>query len=246
MVNSPLNIPDRGDNVFVIIVAAGSGSRFGSETPKQFLPLAGKAVLLHAVDTFRQALPEACIVLVLSATGARYWSELSSRGDYSSVICAPGGDTRSHSVRNALAAVAARFNEKSVVLVHDGARPLVNAEMLANIVACMRRNGVYAAVPAMPLTEALAVRNVGGSITPTDRSAFCSVQTPQAFNAQMLKTAYDIADGETMADDAAIVAKYTDKEIIMVQGHPQNIKITNPNDIEIAEIYLRTPLPYIK
>lgn len=245
MVNNTTNTTDCGDNVFIIIVAAGSGIRFGSKMPKQFLPLNGKPVLMHAVDTFRATLPNAKIVLVLSDNGMNLWSEICPDRINESLKCVTGGDTRSHSVKNAISAIADNFNDNSIVLVHDGARPLVNSDMITDLVANMRRCGTFATVPIMPLTEALAMAN-DTCIVPTDRTAYCSVQTPQAFNANTLKTAYDLANDATMADDAAIVAKYTDTKIACIPGHPQNIKITNPNDIEIAEIYLRAPMPYKK
>ncbi len=234
---------DRGGNVFVVIVAAGSGTRFGSHVPKQFLPLAGCPVLLHTVDAFASALPDATIILVLSKEGRQIWNGLSAEYDVPNALLAEGGASRSESVCNALSLLEGRIDNDSVVMVHDGARPLVNAAMLRAILVAIRDKDIDAVVPVMPLTEALAV-NDGDTVSPTPRENFRTVQTPQAFKASILKEAYEKSAGETMPDDAAVVSRFTNTKIHSVPGHPQNIKITKPNDIDIAELLLANPLPY--
>lgn len=208
------------------------------------MPLAGKAVLLHAIDTFAKAMPKARTVVVLSDDGMSRWNEIAAH-NYANIMCVKGGAARSESVANAINAISGTFDNESIVMIHDGARPLVNADMICNMLSHIRRKDVDAVLPVMPLTEALAI-NDGDYAIPTDRIKYCNAQTPQVFKATKIKQAYDLAKGDTMADDAAIAAKYADIKILKVAGHAQNIKITNPNDLEIAKIYLRNPLPYRK
>lgn len=234
---------DRGDNVFIVIVAAGSGLRFGSTTPKQFLPLAGRPVLVRTVEAFTTAIPDAKIILVLSDNGRKIWSGISSEYRLPHVLIAKGGSSRTQSVNNALALLEGCVDNDTVVMVHDGARPLVNGDMIRALLATSRRKDIEAVVPVMPLTEALA-NDCGDTVTPAPREKFRTVQTPQVFKAVRLIEAYEKADGEIMPDDAAVIHRFTDAKIFVVPGHPQNIKITNPNDIAVAELLLANPLPY--
>ena len=233
-----------GGNIFVVIVAAGSGTRFGADMPKQFLPLAGKPVLMHTVEAFRNALPEAEIILVLSATGMEIWEELCREHGFDSPAVVEGGSSRSESVSRALDAIAsAEGSANAIVLVHDGARPLAHPLMVRRVADAVRRPGIEAAMPVLPLTDALASDD-GDFCIPADRAAFCAAQTPQAFRFGMLREAYARAAGKAMADDAAIAATYAGARILKVPGYAQNIKITHPSDIAIAEIYLANPAPY--
>ena len=242
MVKDNKNI-DRGDNVYVVIVAAGSGSRFGSAIHKQFLPLAGRPVLAHTVGAFVKAMPEAKIILVLSEDGMHIWPDIAAQYGFPEIMIAEGGASRTESVRNALALLDGRADDDTVVMVHDGARPLVNVDMIRAVLAAIRHADVKAAVPVMPLTEALA-NDCGDTVTPAPRECFRTVQTPQAFKAVTLTEAYRRAGDEVMPDDAAVVHRFADVPIRAVPGHPQNIKITNPNDLAIAELLLANPLPY--
>lgn len=213
--------------------------------PKQFLTLAGKPVLMHTVEAFRSALPDAHIVLVLSDSGREIWQELCSEHAFASPDIVIGGSSRSESVCNALRAIktAKATDSNTLVLIHDGARPLVHREVILRVTKALHRPGIEAAMPVLPLTDALA-ENAGDFCRPTDRSAYCAAQTPQGFRLDMLVEAYDRAAGCAMADDAAVAYTYGGREIFKVPGHAQNIKITHPADLEIAGVYLRNPLPY--
>lgn len=231
-----------GDNIFVIIVAAGSGTRFGASIPKQFLPLNGKPVLAHTVEAIHSALPQARIILVLSDEGRSLWDKVSQDYNPPVVSIVKGGASRSESVCNALSIID-RDDEDAVVLIHDGARPLVNADMVQALVRRIMKKDIQAVVPALPLTEAIAEIH-GDCLLSANREKFRTVQTPQAFKAAVLIDAYKKADGTIMADDAAIAATFGGVDIHFVNGHPQNIKITHPGDLAVAESILANPKPY--
>ncbi|MDE6468703.1 MAG: 2-C-methyl-D-erythritol 4-phosphate cytidylyltransferase [Muribaculaceae bacterium] len=227
-----------GRNVYVVIVAAGSGSRFGSDIPKQFLPFCGIPVLCHSIATFHRVLPAARIFVVLSDSGRDFWDTLvEPKLDFEPVLV-PGGASRTESVRNALDAIRPFINDKSIVMIHDGARPLV-AESVILATVDKFRTGAEAVVPVCSLTEAIAARNEDThAVSPVDRAGFVTVRTPQSFNAALLAEAYDSLSNESLPDDAAVYTKYTAKGLHTIEDTLYNIKITNPADIEIAEIYL--------
>lgn len=223
--------PASGHNTFVVIVAAGSGTRFGADTPKQFLDLDGKPVLQHSVDTFRHALPDAEIILVLSPDRVAYWTDICLRNNYFLPRITEGGASRSESVHNALRTL--NTNSSSVVMIHDGARPLVSEIMIRRIADQFSMPFTEAVVPTIPLTEAIAEKITGG-VRSADRSRFKTVQTPQAFLAEPLLRFYNEAEGKELPDDAAIFSLIGGKTIIDVEGDRRNIKITNPDDIKLA------------
>lgn len=216
--------------VNVIIVAAGSGTRFGSNLPKQFHRLAtGMTVLDTAIAAFRCALPYARIIVVVSkgmenAVGAV------------DVDIVHGGDTRFASVSNALAKIDVRSGD--IVLVHDGARPLVDAGTIDRVVGALKN--APAVVPAVAVTDSL--RHVGedGASTAVCRSEFRAVQTPQGFDGATLKSAYATGYREGFTDDASVV-EASGVAVAIVEGNPSNIKITNPDDLALADIITGRP-----
>lgn len=205
-----------------IIVAAGSGSRFGSERPKQFCELRGKTVLSHAVERLRAATDGAPTVVVVSPG----WESEVPQG----CIIAPGGKTRTESVRNALKAIAAEHAD--AILIHDGARPLPSASMIKEAIAALGEH--QGAIPVVPVIDSLR-RVVDGS--PVNRADFCCVQTPQAFRADLLRQAYEQMSGD-FTDDASVMTAAGFTDISLTTGDPHNLKITLPLDIKIAELYL--------
>ncbi len=246
------NTSTAGSNLFVIIVAAGSGTRFGSDIPKQFLPLKGKPVLVHALEAFAAEFPAANIILVLSPDGGiDHWREASRFYSGQQPHIVYGGDSRTASVANALDAVGRiGIDGSSVVMIHDGARPIVNRIMIRGLYNMLASDsGAKAAAPCYALTEALAA-NEDGNITPTPRSGYCAVQTPQTFNASMLIEAYRClkseTSGNTVYDDDIAVFKGNFPEVAVssFEGDRNNIKITRPADIRIAEILMEMPVPY--
>lgn len=229
--------PSSGSGICFIVVAAGRGERFGSAIPKQFLPLAGQPVLVRTVAALHAALPEASFVLVLSEQGEDIWRTLCPQYpwlDELDLRVARGGATRSDSVA---AAIGCLPDQAHTVMVHDGARPLVEAAVVQALADELARPGVDAAVPVTPLTEAVAAVTADDTVVPSDRDALRTVQTPQAFGRDIFERAYQAAAGKSMPDDAAVVSAFG-VAIHTVPGSVVNIKITNPKDIAIAEMLL--------
>jgi 2-C-methyl-D-erythritol 4-phosphate cytidylyltransferase len=203
--------------VWAIVVAAGSGRRFGAA--KQYEPLAGRRVLDWSLAAARAAADG--VVLVVPADRA---------GDDEPLADAvvPGAATRSGSVRAGLAAVP---DAAGVVVVHDGARPLADAATFAAVVAAVRA-GADAALPGLPVSDTLRART--GALI--DRDELVAVQTPQAFRAAALRWAH--AGGAEATDDATLVEASGGK-VVVVDGSPTNVKITHPTDLAVAEALLR-------
>lgn len=238
-----------GEHLTVIVVAAGRGTRFGTDVPKQFLPLKGKPVVVHALEAFSAEFPKAAIILVLSADGGlEHWQRASAMYHGTQPYIVYGGDTRTQSVRNALdAARKLGIHNESIVMIHDGARPIVNRGMIRNLYNMLAKvDRIHAAVPCYTPTEAMA-RVEMLTVAPTSRDNYCSVQTPQTFDASMLIDSYrrlDAAGGGAYDDDAAVFAAFSGEPVYGYQGDRNNIKITRPADIRIAEILMEMPVPY--
>ncbi|PZX19281.1 2-C-methyl-D-erythritol 4-phosphate cytidylyltransferase [Breznakibacter xylanolyticus] len=220
----------------VIIVAGGSGSRMGSQIPKQFLNVGGRPILMATIETFYQYNSEMLQIVVLPASQMELWKGLCD--SYKFTIphqVTAGGETRFHSVKNGLAMVKG----DAVVGIHDGVRPLVSHETLDRCYSGALENGN--AIPALPLTE--SIRRVNGQTNSAeDRNAFVSVQTPQVFRSEQLTTAYDVPFSALFTDDASVV-EHAGFAINLVVGNHENIKITTPLDLKIAELLMKTPKP---
>lgn len=218
-------------HIYNIIVAAGSGSRFGASLPKQYCLLNSRPVLMHTIENMRKALPQSQVVLVLNKDFIDYWTELCEEYSFVSPIIVEGGDTRWQSVKNAIGKIPA---DAQVITVHDGARPIVNADMVARLIDAL--DSAPGAIPVVSVTDSLRQINESGS-TPVDRSLYKAVQTPQAFHADKLVEAYSLPFDATFTDDASVLAALG-YDVTLVVGDTNNIKITNPLDIEIAQLYL--------
>jgi 2-C-methyl-D-erythritol 4-phosphate cytidylyltransferase len=204
-------------SVWTIVVAAGSASRFGR--PKQYQPLGDRRVLDWSLRSARRVSDG--VVLVVPAEHVDDAEPLADQ-----VVA--GDSTRSASVRAGLAVVP---DDAEVIVVHDGARPLAPPEMFAEAVDQVRR-GADAAVPAMPVTDTVRSRT-GGVV---DRADLVVVQTPQAFSAAALRRAHD-GPGNESTDDASLV-EAAGGSVVLVAGHPTNLKITHPTDLLVAEALL--------
>ena len=217
---------------YVLIVAGGSGTRMGGPVPKQFLPLAGRPVLMHTLQRFHDADPAAEIILVLPSGAETDWHELCARHAFAIAHrVVNGGASRTASVRNGLATVP----PDALVAVHDGVRPLVSRGLILRCFEAAAEHGT--AVPVVPVTE--SIRKVEGRhSTPADRNSYRLVQTPQCFRASLLQEAYARA-GDTVATDDAAIAEAAGAEIFLVEGEPENIKLTTPADRLVAEGILR-------
>lgn len=205
-----------------IIAAGGKGTRFGASVPKQFCLLKGKPVLHHAMERLARAIPDALTILVIDSD----WKDMAPSG---AIIASPGR-TRRESIKNALNACA--DYPADVIIVHDGARPLPSEDMIRRVAeACTYHQG---AIPVIAVTDSL--RRADGS--PANRAEFRAVQTPQAFRADLLRLAYNQPERDADTDDASVMngAGFTD--IALVEGDPCNLKITNPMDLKVAEVYL--------
>lgn len=219
-----------------IIVAAGSGSRFGAALPKQFCLLNDRPVLMHTIEHMRQAMPHSRIIVVLSSDFVDYWAELCQKHDFASPAIVVGGDSRWKSVKNALDSIANDVTPSTIITVHDGARPIVDPKMVTRVIDAARQHS--GAIPAIAVTDSLRMIDNDGNSRPVNRAMFRAVQTPQAFNGQQLFKAYSLPYQSDFTDDASVMAAAHFDDIVLVEGSPSNIKITHPNDIEIAKIYL--------
>ncbi len=219
-----------------IIVAGGSGTRFGAEVPKQFLLLDGQPILMRSIQAFDDALDgvEHDIVVTLPADQMAFWGDLCGRYGFSTPHhVVPGGKTRWHSVKNALDSLGG-VDDIDVVAVHDGVRPLAGADLIGRVMAAARRDG--AAIPVVMLND--SVRQVDGDASHAlDRSSLRAVQTPQAFDARLLMDAYGQPFRPTFTDDASVVESMG-RAVTLVEGDSANLKITRPMDLALAEYLL--------
>lgn len=200
----------------------------GSQTPKQFLELGGKPVLQRTIERFLEAVPDMKIITVLPKEHFGTWKELCVKFalDCPQTLV-EGGFTRFHSVKNALAKVP----DGSIVFIHDGVRPFVSAALIREM-ASMMQHGQRALVPAIPIVDTLKSKNQ--EEPDPDRSRIVAVQTPQVFLSEDIKAAY-VQGYDTAFTDDASVAKRKKIPLTFVDGERFNIKITTPEDMELAE-----------
>lgn len=221
-------------SINIIIVAAGSGLRYGAPLPKQFCELDGKPVVMHTVDAFRTLLPSANIVLVISRTMETFWNDLCIKHSFKSPSIVFGGASRWESVRNAVMSLSI---SDGITMVHDAVRPIINKRLLHNILTAMEKN-IDGAIPAIPVTDSLREIKEDGLSDSIDRSRFMAVQTPQAFKTHELRNAYTLPYVPSFTDDASVMEAAGYRHLVITEGSPENIKITNPGDIAIAALYL--------
>ena len=215
---------------YVIIVAGGKGLRMGGDIPKQFLPVAGLPVLMRTMLRFREALPELQIILVLPKAQQEYWRGLCAAHQFNiDYLLADGGKTRFHSVQSGLALVP--DDAEGVVGVHDGVRPFVSVEVIRRCYEEART--AKAVIPVSPVVETL--RHVTEGTKPRDE--YRLVQTPQCFDIQLLKAANRQPYRDSFTDDASVVEAYG-HAVTLVDGNRENIKITTPADLLLAESLL--------
>lgn len=214
---------------YAIIVAGGSGSRFGGDIPKQFQLLCGRPVLMHTVDKF--AACDASVTLVLPQAHHDLWSGLCKQYGFTTPhAVATGGASRFESVRNGLMTLS--LNEGDTVAVHDGVRPLVSTRLIETCYDTAHSNG--SAIPAINPADSIRMVDGDGKSHQLLRSDLRAVQTPQTFDASVLKGAYDVEFSPLFTDDASVV-EAAGHQVTLVEGEPSNIKITHPIDIIVAE-----------
>ena len=233
---------------YIIIVAGGKGLRMGGDIPKQFLPIGGKPVLMRTIERFRAYSNNLQIILVLPEAQQDYWKQLCKEYAFDvDYMSTNGGETRFHSVQHGLALIPdetnggeTRFHSvqhglalipddaQGVVGVHDGVRPFPSIEVIKNCYETAREK--KAVIPVVPVVETL--RHITDGTKP--RNEYRLVQTPQCFDIQLLKAANRQPYNDGFTDDASVVEAFG-FENTLVEGNRENIKITTPYDIVVAE-----------
>lgn len=227
---------------YLIVMAAGSGTRMGSETPKQFMELNGKAILQRSIEVFLRACPGIKVITVLPESYVKYWRDYCIEKNFiCPQILVKGGITRFHSVRNALAKVP----DGALVAIHDGVRPLVSQESVAEMFA--KAESEQALIPVIPCVDTMRllsrdIDDEGKEVFHTkdesvDRSELFAVQTPQIFHSETVKEAYCQAYDTSFTDDASVVLK-NGKNLSYHLGERFNIKITTQDDLVLARAIL--------
>ena len=215
----------------IIVVAGGSGKRMNSVVPKQFLPLGNVPIIAVTLNRLVQVVPDCRITVVLPERDISYWNSCLKHLSFSNKInLAQSGPERFHSVKSGLAFV----NDNEVVAIHDAVRPLFSKEMIAYGFQVASKSG--SAIPVVPVSESM--REIDGALSrAVDRDKFRLCQTPQFFQAKLILDAYRQSYRQTFTDDASVAeaAGYT---IRLIEGNPENIKITTQADLKYAEALL--------
>jgi 2-C-methyl-D-erythritol 4-phosphate cytidylyltransferase len=222
---------------FAIIVAGGSGLRMGSDIPKQFLPINNKPILIHTIEVFLQ-IPDIQVILVLPQKDIEYWNQIS--GNYltdhqiaNSVITTIGGASRFQSVKNGLAQIKA---QNGLVAVHDGVRPLISHYIIEKSFEIAAQQGC--AVTSVMLKDSARIINQDGSNQAIDRTRYRLMQTPQTFRLDWMRKAFESPE-QAFFTDCASVLEYAGYKINLIEGSYENIKITTPEDLALAEAILK-------
>ena len=233
-----------GRKKYVVIMAAGSGTRMGAQLPKQFLELDGKVILRRTIETFLEAYPGISVITVLPKQYIDYWKDYCYKNNFiCPQILVPGGITRFHSVKNALKKVPSG----ALVGIHDGVRPLITVQMVRNMYE--KAESTPALIPVTPCVDTMKALEkkvladgreilsaMPGQVV--DRSVLYGAQTPQIFHSEILKDAYNQAFDTAFTDDASVVEKHG-KSLSFVIGERLNIKITTAEDLILAEAVLK-------
>jgi len=216
---------------YALIVAGGKGTRIKSKLPKQFLELAGKPVLIHTLEAFLRYSDSIKLVLVLPEDDMATWSGIVKKYSFQyPLIVQAGGETRFQSVQKGLSCIEG----EGLVAIHDGVRPLVSEDIIA---ASFRLAAVHrSAVAAVRLKESIRMTDQDNTKS-MDRSKFRIIQTPQTFDLGLIKQAYQIKEDASLTDDASVAEK-SGHTISLFEGSYENIKITTPEDLAVAEALL--------
>ena len=216
---------------YVIIVAGGKGLRMGGDVPKQFLPIGGQPVLMRTIRQFYDSPLGPSIILVLPHEQQPYWHDLCRQYGFDiphQVV--DGGATRFDSSRHGLQAIPA--DTHGLVGIHDGVRPFVSAQVIERCYAAARQHG--AAIPVLPVTDTLRHIAASGDGHNVDRAGYRIVQTPQVFDIDLMRRAFAQPYRDQFTDDAS-VAEAIGCHVEMVEGNRENIKLTTPFDLKVAE-----------
>jgi 2-C-methyl-D-erythritol 4-phosphate cytidylyltransferase len=218
---------------YAIIVAGGSGNRMKSDIPKQFLKINGLPILMHTLNAFRNYAETLKIILVLPSEQITFWNELCQEHSFQSIYTLiSGGNTRFDSVKNGLQSIQ---GESGLVAVHDGVRPVISREIIANSFLKAAEQG--SAVTSVALKDSIRKTGANGENMAMDRASFQLIQTPQTFRLDWMKKAF-ATDYNDQFTDCASVLEAAGYPIYLIPGAYENIKITTPEDLRWAEIYL--------
>ena len=224
---------------YVVIMAAGSGTRMGAQMPKQFLELDGKVILRRTIEVFLDACPGINVIIVLPHQHMSYWRDYCYQNNFiCPQILVKGGLTRFHSVKNALEKVP----DGALVAIHDGVRPLITPQLVCDMFD--KAESVPALIPVVPCVDTMKALQPGqnGELETipgmvVDRSVLYGAQTPQIFHSELLKSAYAQAYDTAFTDDASVVERYG-KSLSYTMGERLNIKLTTQEDLTLAEAVL--------
>ena len=215
---------------YAIIVAGGSGTRMQQDLPKQFIEVAGKPILMHTIERFYKYNPDVRLIVVLPQEQLTTWRELCRKYDFKLFqMTVAGGVTRFGSVKNGLGAVTG----DGLIAVHDGVRPFVEVETIRSAYDAAAKYG-SAVVAVSPKDSIRELTEEGSRAVP--RAKYKLVQTPQVFQASILRKAYEQPEQEYFTDDASVVESIG-QPITLVEGSYRNIKITTPEDLILAEAF---------
>lgn len=216
---------------YVIIVAGGSGTRMNKDIPKQFINLKGKPILIHTIEKFHHSIHPVEIILVLSKQYNKEWKQLCEQHSFTiHHQLVDGGETRYHSVKNGLELVV----NGSIVGIHDAARPLVSKKTIIDAYTVAEQKGN--AIPAIPIKDSIRFVKKKESVA-VDRTKYVAIQTPQCFHSDLIKKAFLKTYKPEFTDDAAVLEAFGE-QINLIEGNTENIKITIPMDLIIAEALL--------
>lgn len=228
-------MPQQAPRYFALIPAAGIGARMGADGPKQYMRIGGKAMLRHTLDAFLSSELITHTYVVVSATDP-YIDEVVPAAGVTVLRC--GGASRMDSIRNGLRQLEGVVGEGDWVLVHDAARPGLDAALIAHLITTIGDDAVGGLL-ALPVVD--TVKRSGSAVTTVARDGLWLAQTPQMFRYRLLCDALAAAtDASVITDDASAV-EALGLSPRLVEGHPRNLKVTLPADIRIAEMYLAAP-----
>lgn len=217
---------------FAVIVAGGSGTRMNAQLPKQFMLLAGKPVMMHTIAAFASSPQKPEIVVVLNKQYFDVWKQLCEEHQFSTPhTLVAGGRARFHSVKKALDII----ENNAVIAIHDAVRPLISTEIISKAYEKAFADGN--AVAAVPSKDSVRLLKANGVSQNVNRSEVFLVQTPQTFQSTILKKAYEQDYSEEFTDDASVAERFG-VQINLLPGDPDNLKITFPSDLKIAELIL--------
>ncbi|MFV0521194.1 MAG: 2-C-methyl-D-erythritol 4-phosphate cytidylyltransferase [Mangrovibacterium sp.] len=217
---------------FTVIVAGGSGTRMGTDIPKQFLELSGKPILMHTIAKFHEFDFNTTIIVVLPKSQFAYWKELCKKYNFHILHkVVSGGTSRFQSVKNGLN----HISDEGIVFIHDGVRPLVSNSTIKRCLDMAIEKGN--ALPVVPVVD--SIRKLNGEYNEyKNRADYCLVQTPQTFAVNKIKTAFQQDELPTFTDDASVL-EAANEIINLVEGNTENIKITTKTDWSIAGVLIQ-------